>query len=75
MTAAVMEDGSAAYNGAVKDYDITRLTFSGYEYLDSVRNARIWKSVKTKLSVVGGATLDIVKDIALSEIKKELGLG
>lgn len=51
---------------------VLRLTFAGYDYLDSVRNAKIWRNVKEKVKVVGGATFDIIKAVAIAEIKQEL---
>ena len=56
----------------VKDYDIRRITFAGYEYLDSIRDAKIWRDVKRRISAVGGATVEIVKSVAASEIAKAL---
>lgn len=46
--AGFIEVMGTSYDGDVKDYEIARLTFAGYEYLDAVRNARIWKAVKDK---------------------------
>ncbi len=72
--AGFIEVMGESYDGDVKDYNIARLTFEGYEYLDSVRNARIWKDVKERISTVGGVALEIVKDVAKDQIKKELNL-
>lgn len=69
--AGLIEVGGASY-GEVKDYYVSRLTFAGYDYLDSVRNAKIWRNVKEKIKVVGGATFDIIKAVAIAEIKQEL---
>lgn len=58
-----------------KDFIISRITFAGYEYLDSVRNDTIWKSVKKRLSGIGGeASMDIVKSLASSLILEQLGI-
>lgn len=56
----------------VKDYDIFRITYAGYEYLDSVRDAKIWRDVKQKISAIGGATFEIIKMVAEAEITKAL---
>jgi len=61
-------------NDGVKNYEISRITFSGYEYLDTIRDAKIWRDVKEKISNVGGATFDIIKALAESEIIKALQL-
>ena len=58
-----------------RDFLIRRLTFSGYDYLDAVRNPSVWEKTKHKLSSIGGsATLDIVKSIAVSFLQAQLGI-
>ena len=57
-----------------KDFAISRLTLSGYEYLDAIRNRKVWMRVKKKIEFLGGATLDIIKQLAVKELAKELGL-
>ena len=57
-----------------KDFTISRLTLSGYEYLDAIRNRKVWMRVKKKIEFLGGATLDIIKQLAVKELAKELGL-
>jgi hypothetical protein len=53
---------------------ILRMTMAGHDYLDSVRSPEVWKKTKAKLEKVGGgATLDVIKDVAskiLAEIIK-----
>lgn len=63
----LVEDG-------LKDFDITRLTLAGYEYLDAIRNIKVWSRVKKTIDFVGGATLDIIKQVAIRELNKELGI-
>lgn len=60
--------------GDITDWSITRMTFVGYEYLDAVRNDRIWRNVKTKIGELGGASFDIIKELAASMAKQYLGL-
>jgi hypothetical protein len=57
-----------------KDFAISRLTLAGYEYLDAIRNRKVWVRVKKKIEFLGGATLDIIKQLAVKELAKELGL-
>ncbi len=57
-----------------KDFVIVRLTLAGYEYLDAIRNVKIWDKVKQSINFVGGATLDVIKQLAVKELSKELGL-
>ena len=59
----------------IKDFTISRITFDGYEYLESVRDDTIWTSVKNHLSQIGGdASVDVVKTLASSLVLKQLGL-
>jgi hypothetical protein len=58
----------------LKNFAITRLTLAGYEYLDAIRSVKVWRSVKTKVEYLGGAGLEILKQLAIKELSKELGL-
>lgn len=57
------------------DFYIRRLTNSGCDYLDSIRDSKIWDKTKDKLLSVGGsATLEVVKAVASGIVKSTLGL-
>ena len=58
----------------LKDFAVSRLTLAGYEYLDAIRNRKVWGNVKKKIEFLGGAGLDIIKQVALKELARELGL-
>jgi len=46
-------------------YVVQRITMSGYDYLDSVRDLKVWKETKSLLEKVGGsAALEVVKDVS-----------
>lgn len=48
---------------------IFRITNRGHDYLDSVRDPKVWKETKAKLEKVGGGgPLEFVKDIAAKTI-------
>ena len=49
-------------------------TFSGHQYLENIRDPKIWKLVKEKASVVGSVSLPILAELASSMIKAKLGL-
>ncbi len=72
--AGLIEVMNTSIEDGVKDFDITRLTLAGYEYLDAIRDYRVWLLVKKKIEFVGGATLDIIKQLAVKELAKQLGL-
>lgn len=72
--AGMIEVMDIAIVGDLKDFTIERLTLAGYEYLDAIRNYQVWDRVKRTINLVGGATLDIIKQLAVKELSKELGL-
>jgi hypothetical protein len=44
---------------------IIRMTNSGYDYLDTVRDPKVWNQTKCVLEKIGGsAALEVVKEIA-----------
>jgi Hypothetical protein (DUF2513) len=44
---------------------ILRMTMPGHEYLDSVRDPKVWNKTKSVLENVGGsAALEVIKDVA-----------
>lgn len=58
-----------------KSYTIYRLTNSGHDYLDSVRDETIWINTKKKLgSAFVSASFELVKAVSFDFVKKSLGL-
>lgn len=54
---------------------IIRVTWKGHEFLDAVREERVWNIVKTKLANVGGrATFEIITQLGSAALKGFLGL-
>jgi hypothetical protein len=58
---------------------VFRLTNSGHDYLDAVRDQGVWEKTKAAVIETGGsATLEIVKNLAIgflkSKIEKHTGL-
>lgn len=56
------------------DFIIKRITFSGYEYLDSVRSDRVWQETKSRVAKIGSASVDVIKSVA-SEVIKSMLIG
>ncbi len=47
-------------------YFVQRITMAGHDYLDSVRDPKVWNKTKSVLENVGGsAALEVVKDVAV----------
>lgn len=56
-------------------YIIQRLTWTGHEFLDSVRDDGLWKKAKEHVLKPGASwTFDILKEWAKHEVKQRLGL-
>lgn len=58
-------------NGYVKDCDSCildiicfDLTYEGHQFLDTVRENKIWRKTKEILSAVGGASLSVITSVA-----------
>lgn len=49
-----------------------KLTWTGHEFLDNVRDKDIWEQAKTGVENVGGAGLDLLSQLAKGLIKTQL---
>lgn len=76
LDAGLIEATDVVYTGDnVDDFLITRITFTGYDYLDAIRNESIWNEVKQKISSVGSSvSLEIVKELGVTLVKQHLGI-
>ena len=58
-----------------QQYLIKRITSSGYDYLNSVRDANVWSKTKETLKSVGNSvSLDVIKTVASKVALNLLGL-
>lgn len=53
---------------------VTSISYSGHQFLDTIRDSDIWKSTKDKASKIASVSLPIIQELALSFIKIKLGL-
>lgn len=49
-----------------------RLSWQGHDFLDSVRDPKIWEKTKKGAEAAGGFTVDLLKDLAKGFIKKQV---
>ncbi|MEN9854989.1 MAG: hypothetical protein RL186_937 [Pseudomonadota bacterium] len=56
----------------INDRGVFRLTNQGHDYLNAIRDGKIWNKTKIAAKAVGGGTFDILKEIATSYVKAEL---
>ncbi|KAE9633744.1 DUF2513 domain-containing protein [Defluviitalea raffinosedens] len=58
-----------------EEFIVQRITMFGYEYLDSVRDPKIWTETKAKLQkATSSVSLEIVKSVATKIISGMLGI-
>jgi hypothetical protein len=50
------------------------LTFQGHEFLNTIRDPKLWRKTKSKLGTAGGWTIKIMEQIATAVLKDALGL-
>ncbi len=49
-----------------------QISWQGRDFLDSVRDPKIWDETKKGAEVAGGFTVDLLKDLAKGLIKKQI---
>ncbi len=68
-----IEADGPIYIDDIEDFYIERITSAGYDYLDSVRDTRVWSATKKKILPAGGSVaLDLVKALATDYLKSLL---
>jgi hypothetical protein len=50
-----------------------RLTSQGHDYIDAIRSDNVWKKTKDAASIVGGAGLSVLRELAVAYLKEEVG--
>lgn len=53
-------------------YLIKAITWGGHDFLDSVRDPKIWEKTKSGAEAAGGFTADLLKDLAKGFIRKQV---
>ncbi|MGO1304555.1 DUF2513 domain-containing protein [Sphingomonas parapaucimobilis] len=51
---------------------VETITWEGHDFLESIRDPKIWKSTKDSIYNAGGFTLDILKAVAKGIIRQKL---
>lgn len=55
-------------------YFVLSLTYNGHQFLDTIRDDKIWKNTKIATSKLASVSIPIFQEIASSLIKSTLGL-
>jgi hypothetical protein len=62
-------------NGKIVSAVVWRLTWDGYEFLESIRDESIWNKVKSKVIKPGASwTFTILKELIKCEIQKTIAM-
>lgn len=69
-------DGGASQNGSgISLGHIQKLTWKGHEYLDNIRDDKVWKKTKeTVFSKIGSASLSVFSSVAAKIIEDKFNL-
>lgn len=52
----------------------TSLTWAGHQFLDNVRDNRVWEETKKAASKIAGVSLSVLSEVAASVLKRTLNL-
>lgn len=69
---AILIDGVNASSMNARRFLPTRVTTSGHDYLDTIRDPEIWRKAKDGASSAGGFTIELLGEIAKGFIKTQL---
>ena len=55
-------------NDSVEDFFVNYITYSGHQFLDTVRDSAVWSSTKSIVSKVASVSLSVVENVAAQVI-------
>jgi hypothetical protein len=58
--------------GSMTGYGFARLSWTGHDFLDSVRNPEVWAKTKAGALAAGGFTVQLLADLAKGFLKKQI---
>lgn len=63
-------DDMSTFDGV--DWEAQRLTYAGHEFLDTIRDAEVWRRTKDAAVKVGGVSLQVMVEIGKAYAKQVL---
>lgn len=51
-------------NCGISEIAVFHITYSGHEFIDTIRSNKIWDKVSSAISSVGSASLPVIQDLA-----------
>ncbi|KPM67345.1 hypothetical protein HB4184_00135 [Pseudomonas putida] len=58
--------------GPLNGFQFRRLTWSGHDFVDAVRDDEIWGKTRQGAKAAGGFSVDLLKDLAKGFIRKKI---
>jgi len=52
---------------------ILDITYTGHQFLENVRNEKVWNKTKKKAKAIGSFALDVISQIAVNVISSKIG--
>ncbi|MBE0599723.1 MAG: DUF2513 domain-containing protein [Burkholderiaceae bacterium] len=69
---AMLELGSQGHAGQGVPITVSRMTWAGHDFLDTVRDNKVWQKTKGYLKDIGGVSIDVLKDVARAVAKDQI---
>lgn len=68
----LLEAGLIAGQAGTRMPIISKVTWDGHDFLDTIRDPDVWANTKEGAKKAGGFTLDLLRDLAKGLIKKKI---
>ncbi|WP_406589972.1 DUF2513 domain-containing protein [Bacillus atrophaeus] len=72
--AKFLNGSSQFYFDESYEFVISSISYSGHEFLDNIRDSKIWSQTKSSISTLSGVSLSIIGSVAADLVKKSVGL-
>lgn len=50
-------------DGGICDINVYRLTYSGHEFIDTIRSNKIWSKIVSAVSTIGSVSLPVIQEL------------
>lgn len=69
-------DGQILYadGGIPHSVSVSNISYSGHEFLQTIKSATVWENVKSKITPVAELSIPIISEVAQAFILSKLGL-
>ena len=70
----VSADVTRLTDGTYDFYGIFDITFPGHQFLEKIKDNKIWSKTKTVASAIGSKAFDVIAQIATAKISELIGM-